>query len=251
MERDPFLSLLKEFIPSLRRKWSGYGGTCDEKDKYGFLYKDDPIYYRKPDGKLVCKSLPFFIPDDFLTGKTIVNKNDPLDQLISVPPRKKDGKIVVGMTVTSFAGYGIYEHTYGALNIPAPKWAKIDRPTVIVAGSLREYCDSQDFDPRVGGIWKTELCRIITEEDINSRANWDGWKTGDANPRFVSISEMFLTACWVSLVRIGNPFVLRGTESYYYNSDKDLLSVDKEGKVLLYDFFFDNIPPSKHEMFRK
>lgn len=250
MKRDTLLTLLKEFIPSFHREWSGFGGTCDENDKYGFLYKDEYIYYRKPDGTTVSKSLPFFIPDGFLTEKTVVNKNDILDRLISVPPRKKDGKIVIGMTITSFAGYGLYEHTYGTLNIPAPRWAKIVNPTTIVSGSLRDYSDSRDFDPRIGSPWKTELCRIITKEDINSRANWDGWDAGDANQRFVSISEMFLTACWVSLARVGSPFILRGTESYVCDSNKDLLSVNEKGEVLLYDFFFRNIPPSKYQMFK-
>lgn len=248
MNRKKVLEQLEKVIPSFQRKWNGDGGSCDKNDKYGFLYRDEFISVKKKDGRYACAELPFFIPEGFLEGITVENCSDNTDKLISIPPRKKDGRITIGMHVVSFAGYSYAEHTYGTLNVPGPRWTKINNPTSIVGGYMGDYTSDANFDPRIRD-WNIELCRIITEEDINSRANWDGWEVGSANPRFTSISEMFLTACYVALARIGSPFLLKGEEAYVYSDSKNLLSVDENGEVTFYDFFFNNVTPKKHCLF--
>lgn len=250
MNRKEVLEQLEKIIPSFQRKWNGYGGTGNENDKYGFLYKDEPIGTRKRGGSYVYAELPFFIPKGFLEGIIVENCNDSTDKLISSPPRKKDERITISMHITSFAGYSCAEHTYGTLNIPGPRWARMNNPTSVVSGYMGDYASDANFDPRVQN-WNIELCRIITEKDINSRANWDGWEVGSANQRFVSISEMFLTACYVALARVGSPFLLKGEESYVLDESKNLLSVDENGEVTFYDFFYNNITPGKHCLFNK
>ena len=248
MDKKTVLVQLEKVIPSFQRKWTGFGGTCDENNKYGFLYKDEFCYNKEKDGSVLTKELPFFIPKGFLEG-IVVEKDDKSDKLISLPPIKQEGKLVIGMQVTSFQGYGLYEHTYGTLQIPGPRWSKVGTNSII-CGYLGDYTSDPNFDPRIQSIWNVELCRIITEEDINSRADWHGWKPGDANQRFVSISEMFLTACYITLARIETPFILKGDERYYSDREKWLISTDDNDEVTFYDFFYDNITSDNYSLFK-
>lgn len=248
MKRAEVLGRLTDIIPSFKRKWSGVGGTHDDRIFGGFTYSDPFFSYELSDGRYIAENLPFTIPENYLVGRK-VRSNRGGDTLISVSPQKRDDRVVVGMSVTSFAGYSFAEHTYGSLIVPSPNWSIEGNPTCIVGGSLKKYQDDPNFSSCIGPNWEIELCRIITEEDINGRANWDDWNAGDANPRFVSRSEMYLTACWVALARLGMPFLLQGQECYYVSSDKTLLSVDASDDVTLYDFFFDNIPFDKHKTF--
>lgn len=245
MQREEVLRKLEELIPSFQRKWNGYGGNLND-EKYGFLYHDEYLYNRLPNGKTISGSLPFKIPKGFLEGIVIENA-DKTEKLVSAESRKKDGKIQIGMHITSFAGYSAYEHTYGTLRIPGPHWVT-PGTNMRSAGYMGTFTLDPNFDPRVQD-WEVELCRIITEDDINSRADWDGWEAGNANQRFVSISEMFLTACWVCLARIEAPFILKGEESYIEDDSKNLISVDENDNVTFHEFFWNNVSPAAWKKF--
>ena len=248
MKRDKGLKLLQTIIPSFTRKWNEYGGNMDDS-KYGFLYRDETYSEERIRGdwkSRITKELPFEIPADFLEGITV--QNDSGEVYTSQMPayKKAKGYRDIHMRIHTFPPP--YEHTYGTLLISAPRWTS--ETGTVHGGYLGEkvYQDP-NYDPRVTGCWNVEVYRIITEDDINSRADWHGWNAGDANPRFTSYSEMIQTACWLCLARIQGPFLLSASE--YTSDNMELIRVDKDDNVEFYPFFFKNIQPEFESLFNE
>lgn len=245
MKREQVIQHLQKLIPSFQRKWNVYGGNLDDK-KYGFLYRDETYSQERIKGdweSRITRKLPFEIPERFLEGITIRDE-DTGDVLVSelTGCSKKGECRKVYLNITTFGAP--YEHSYGSLEIGGPHWTK---ETGYVFGYLGNYYKDPGYDPRVQGDWNVDVCRIITKDDINSGADWYGWSAGDASPRFVSYSELVLTACWLVLMRVQGPVFL--TTSRYSSDCGEVLEVDKKGNVKFYPSFYRNLVPGQEKIF--
>lgn len=247
MKRDRTLEILQAIIPSFKRKWTEYGGNIDDP-KYGFLYHDESYSEERIRGdwkSRITKELPFVIPANFLEG-IVVETEDNIFTSQMTAYKKAKGYREIKMRITEFPPP--YEHTYGTLLIDAPSW--VDDKNYAHAGYLGEKVyQHPNYDPRVRSRWEVEVYRIITEEDINSRADWHGWNAGDANPRFTSYSEMIQTACWLCLARIQGPLMLSASE--WSSDNKELIKVGEDDNVEFYPYFFKNIQPQFEPLFHE
>ncbi len=204
MTREEAMNELKKCIPSFNRKYIHWGKLVDKETDKSWLYKDE--IYSQPDGERKTFLMPEVIPVDFLNGIK-ANFDDCEYVSVSQNPRKVD------LSVTDYACYG-NTHKYGTLSISGAVWQHEEFGKKWSTSSRR----LSNIDPRVTGIWKVDLCKILSNEDLGEKGcDWEGYEANEATCRFSDIDELYCTAAYVALLRIEGDFLL--TIDSYVASD--------------------------------
>ena len=195
MTRQEAMDELRKCIPSFNRKYLHWGKVKDKEQDKSWLYKDD--FYSQPDGERKNFFLPESIPVDFLVG--LEADIDGTHYVARRHENRRDYR-KVDLSVTDYACYG-NTHKYGTLSIDGVNWKDGDCTT-----SSRKL---SNIDPRVVGIWKVDICKILSNEDLGEKnCDWDGYEANEATCRFSNIDELYCTAAYVALLRIEGKFDL-------------------------------------------
>jgi hypothetical protein len=208
------MNILTGCIPSFKLPYLHRGSVVDKEVDRSWLYRDE--IYSQPRGERKSFPMPEKISSDFLVGieadlggKKYVSKRSHSDE-----PRK------VVLQVTDFGYFG-NTHKYGVLKVSGVYWSEGKYATM--------SNDLSMIDPRVTGIWSIDLCKIITNEDLGEKAQWDGYEPHEGTCRFSNISELYCTAAYVSLLRIEGDFALTiGTYAQVPDDDDYLVKVEND-----------------------
>jgi hypothetical protein len=87
--------------------------------------------------------------------------------------------------------------------------------------------------PQAKSHYEVKLYKIIAPDDLSQKVDdWDGYDPGCATQRFENLAELYCTAAYVSLLRVGGPYYLYVGESYVVPDETDyLLVVDENDNV--------------------
>lgn len=209
MKRNQALNKLKACIPSFGRGYMRWGEEIDKETDKSWLYLDETYTQYKGNGKFF---LPEVIEPNFLIGvKTEIDG-------VTFESRNRD--ITNGLPrticleVTDFAYFG-NRHKYGQLKTSSPDWVNLSNSYMTRTNDLHE------IDPRIGTIWKTNLRRILSPEDLGEKGcDWEGFSPHEATERFSDLDELYCTAAYVTILRFTGNYTLH-VGSYAAMPDED------------------------------
>lgn len=222
MRREEALNILRGCIPSFNRKYRHWGKIADKEVDMSWMYLDE--YFYKNNDYSNIYTLPEVVPYDFLVGtegefygkKYFVVQNWNTD---TRPQRH------ISLDITDFGLYG-NTHKYGDLCISGLGWRE-EGKTKGIMSTTRD-----DIDPRIRGMWKMELRKILSPEDLGENADWEGFEAGEATQRFSNLNELLCTAAYVSLFRFQGPLSLNIGAFYIVPDEEEyLLQVDENDNV--------------------
>lgn len=222
MTRDEAIKIIEPFIPSLQRNYLRWGEETDKSKDRSWLYRDEwygrpSAAWNDPDRE---RSMPEVIPENFLESLAVEIDGKKYVVKRSYPERNYRR---VYLQITDFAYYG-NTHKYGKLQIDGVCWSYEDGGGHISQRKL------DDTEPRVRNIWDVNLFRIVGEGEMSASE----CPIGESTARFVSLEELVATAAYVTLLRIGGPFVLDNASSYATVRRKEdiLVTADADGNVM-------------------
>ena len=226
MKRKTALKKLQACIPSFNFEYKRWGEKVVDKDKdHSWLYRDE--CYRRPDAdwKEEPPTLPEVIPPDFLIGEEAVIGDEKY-----VVRRDPDDTIrKVCLEVTDFAAYG-NTHKYGKLKIRGVHWGRVNDDGLYSWTSSRQL---GNVDPRVTGLWDVDLYWIIRDSSYFGEGEI-GYEVNEATARFVSRDELYITAAYVAILRVGGPMLLHdGYSAAAFPEKYWLVKIDENDNVTL------------------
>lgn len=224
MKRKTALKKLQACIPSFNVEYKRWGEEVVDKEKdKSWLYRDQTYFRPDHDWKDEAPTLPEIITPDFLVG-TEVEVND--EKYVVKRDAGDKGIRKVCLEVSDYAAYG-NTHKYGKLKIKGVHWSKVDSGPYSWTSS-RELGNA---DPRVTSIWDVDLYWIIRDSSYFGEGE-RGYEVNEATARFIYNDELYITAAYVSLLRVAGPMLLHdGYFAAAYPEKYWLVKVDENDNV--------------------
>ena len=210
---------LRSLIPSFERDFIEFGEKIDKTEDKAWLYRDKLAWDKNHNPVLY----PELIPADYMTG---IEVNIDGQEYVSVSRTMEEGVKNVSLSVVDYGLFG-NTHKYGTLHIPGVTWKNKE------TGCYRMSNVMDEMEPHARTSYEIDLYKIIAPEDFSQTlGDWDGYEPNEATQRFESLPELYCTAAYVSLLRVGGPFYVYIGESYVIPKKSDyLLVVDGDDNV--------------------
>ena len=219
MTRQEAMNRLRSLIPSFERDYIPFGEPADKSEDMEWLYRDDYIWDK--DNHRI--TLPELIPADYMVG---IEVNIDRGEYVSIPRSNTEKGRKVALSVMDFGMLG-NTHKYGTLSIPGVQWKSKTDGHYILSSQIDKMV------PQAKTHYEVKLYKIIAPDDLSQKVDdWDGYDPGCATQRFENLAELYCTAAYVSLLRVGGPYYLYVGESYVIPDETDyLLVVDENDNV--------------------
>ena len=228
MKRQILLEKLKNLIPSFKRDFI----DSDFYGKEGWLYRD-----------AFGKDLPQVIPAHYLEGirlprydgrESITIRRDNFPRCVEI--RRQKGERTDRRVLFKYMNYPGHPHLYGEIEIDGVE-SVAETESGVTSGGVRyeDFIDKYPDLKNASSSWDVELCRIVTDEDINDKwVDWTGYEVGSRTNRFTSIKELKRTAVYVALLRVEGPFYMQDDRKKY-RADGLMLCVDENDEVSFFN----------------
>jgi len=220
MTRQEAMDRLRSLIPSFNREYFRWGKPVDKNEDDSWLYRDEHEW----DDNNNLITYPKVIPGDYMVGISATLDGE---ELVTVNRDAHFGRRVA-LDIVDYENFG-NKHKYGTLRICGVMWKKVSTGSYIMSSSLSKV------EPHAKTNWEVNLYKIIAPEDLSQKENygeWSAYNPNEATQRFDDFSELYCTAAYVSLLRVGGPFYLYVGETYVVPQDDDyLLIVDENDDV--------------------